>query len=161
MKYIFCALCAAVFMPFVFPNNREWVSLDDPYKRYGRESVLVSQTVPTMKAQVVLDVYSGMPNPTWDLSSAQIDSFLKMAQTFQKVKKSNFFDGLGYRGIYVVMSETNSKETIYRIQGKQIAKEVDPQTVEFFTDSSGKTEKWLLSLGKELIDPDLYKLLIE
>jgi hypothetical protein len=72
------------------------------------------------KISIVLDVFSGRPNPSWELSTSESGELLKQLSSLPEAdkNKSDFFDGLGYRGLIIsVYDELNpsSPPVIYRI----------------------------------------------
>ncbi len=50
---------------------------------------------------VELDVFSGRPNPTWNLSAKQTEELLKAFQDLPLADKPSQEGGLGYRGFII------------------------------------------------------------
>jgi hypothetical protein len=73
-----------------------------------------------MKISVELDVFSGRPNPSWELNPSESGELLKQLSPLPEAdkNKAEFNDGLGYRGFIVSVQDadkaTESPE-IYRV----------------------------------------------
>jgi hypothetical protein len=73
-----------------------------------------------MKISVELDVFSGRPNPSWELDPSESRELLKQLSPLPEAdkNKAEFNDGLGYRGFIITIVEadkTNSIPAIYRV----------------------------------------------
>jgi hypothetical protein len=111
---------------------------------------------PKSDLQVELDVFSGVPNPTWRLTPEEISLLtLKiggLTQTSQSVERP---DTLGYRGFNVVISgaQTNIVQTIRAYHG--VVEVADAQGVITYLDPQRTVELWLLASAKPPLDPSL------
>jgi hypothetical protein len=59
-----------------------------------------------MAVIVTLDMYSGRPNPSWELNESQVQEFLKLLQTKRRstqLKSTPSWSRLGYRGFVITM----------------------------------------------------------
>lgn len=112
--------------------------------------------------QVEVDVYSGRPNPRWNLSTEQAAEFLKMVQALPKRESdSALFEGLGYRGLKVTgsgLSQDGDTEIVIS-RGIVIMKEENRS--QQFTDKGRAVERWLLQTGKGKLEDKLYEYLSE
>lgn len=57
-----------------------------------------------MATVVTLDVFSGIPNPSWQLTAAQekeLDDRIRASSTFTHSRPSGVVGGLGYRGFHI------------------------------------------------------------
>jgi hypothetical protein len=64
-----------------------------------------------MATVVTLDVFSGMPNPTWHLSPAEekeLDERIQASSTFSDARPSGVVGGLGYRGFHLTRDVENA-----------------------------------------------------
>jgi hypothetical protein len=73
-----------------------------------------------MKISVQMDVFSGRPNPSWELSPSESGELLKQLSLLTEVDKNNaaFHDNLGYRGFIISFQEddaTKPPPDIYRV----------------------------------------------
>jgi hypothetical protein len=73
-----------------------------------------------MKISVEMDVFSGRPNPSWELDSSEAGELLKQLFPLPEAdkNKAEFNDGLGYRGFIIFARSTDTTSaspTIYRV----------------------------------------------
>jgi hypothetical protein len=78
------------------------------------------KTKQEMKISIELDVFSGRPNPSWELNPSESGELLKELSPLPEVdkNKAEFFDGLGYRGFIISVQaadKATSSPAIYRI----------------------------------------------
>ncbi len=110
-----------------------------------------------MSTTVTLNIYSGMPNPTWELTTDQeIEFNNKFSQMkFAPLDKSPVGVGLlGYRGFEVQSIENNDISLKASIFGSIInIGDVDDQNM---IDSEREIELFLLEIAKDKLDKDLF-----
>jgi len=103
-----------------------------------------------------LDVFSGRPNPTWTLTSAQtreLQSRIKSLSTTLRTEPD--VPDLGYRGVSVSIRGKESAEVsvargaITVTQGGSVAK---------FQDTERQLERWLVHTGDAQLSPDLLRM---
>lgn len=98
---------------------------------------------------IMLDIWSGLPNPTWQLSGALADELLRRLGAVQE-STTNADDppALGYRGI-VVSSEGNealpSERRIYTAP-------VSNRSPGSWNRTACALELWLLDSGRDSVD---------
>ncbi len=73
-----------------------------------------------MKILVQMDVFSGRPNPSWELSPSESGELLKQLSLLTEAETNNaaFHDNLGYRGFIISFQEdgsTKAPPNIYRV----------------------------------------------
>ena len=72
-----------------------------------------------MKISIELDVFSGRPNPSWELSPSESGELIKELSPLPEAdkNKAEFFDGLGYRGFVISVhgADTTASPVIYRV----------------------------------------------
>lgn len=106
---------------------------------------------------VELDIFSGVPNPRWQMTESDREEFLKLLQTLQQQEPEEMrTPGLGYRGLIVF--ETNERHrafdklTIYR--GSIRATKID--SVIQLVDKDRTIEYWLIEKARKHLKDDLF-----
>lgn len=111
----------------------------------------------TATATVTLDVYSGKPNPSWQLSAthtAELELRLRALQpTTQEVKE---FDGLGYRAVSVVIVRSEAARVEVTASRGMVTIRESGQTRRY-TDTGSGLEAWLANTGADTVSPELLK----
>jgi hypothetical protein len=110
------------------------------------------------KMQIEVDVFSGRPNPHWELTGQESNEFV---QRFQSLPPSSgegaVKEGLGYRGLIVSVpgKEIEGFQEILISNGVVVAR-WDNQSKQF-VDRNRVLEKWLFQTGKGRLDNELYR----
>jgi hypothetical protein len=78
------------------------------------------KTKQQMKISIEMDVFSGRPNPSWELSPSESGELLKELSPLPEAdkNKAEFYDGLGYRGFIISVPDElkpSSRPLIYRV----------------------------------------------
>jgi hypothetical protein len=107
--------------------------------------------------KVQLDVFSGLPNPCWELTSAQTAEFRVLFGSLSEIASLKHPpDKLGYRGMIAVELENlipgyndivAYSGMVWARRGGEILR---------FSDKGRVLEGWLFQTGKPWIDPELY-----
>jgi hypothetical protein len=110
-----------------------------------------------MPTLVTLDIYSGRPNPTWELSPsqvAQLRKHLTSARTPTALQSPASKGRLGYRGFHVEsLGEPNFPERSRIFDGvMDIGDAMTPN----FVDHNSKSEAFLLSTAGDSISSELH-----
>jgi hypothetical protein len=105
---------------------------------------------------VILDIFSGIPNPNWDLSQHQRDEFLKKISTLPTTDKVQNDSGLGYRGFIV---EEKLKQFVVKDGLVNVVQ--NNKTVQVLEEKEYKIELWLLDTAPDNIDPSILKMIKE
>lgn len=102
---------------------------------------------------VEMDIFSGRPNPTWELTPGQQEEFRKrVAGLPRQSTPARMFDGLGYRGL--ILRNPAAPGESYRVGFGWVAQgQTDAESTSI--DEGRAVEKWLLSTGKGKIDERL------
>lgn len=121
-------------------------------------------TAPTSGAEsmeVELDIFSGRPNPRWDLTSQEAEEFANRFQSLPQHQGGSILEGLGYRGLIVTKVDENigEYEEIQISNGLVVARR-NSQSQQF-VDQNRKLEEWLLQTGREQLDEALYEQVIQ
>lgn len=112
--------------------------------------------------QVEVDVYSGRPNPRWELSTEQAEEFLKMVRALPKREgDSAIAEGLGYRGLKVTWSRLSQDSDTEIMLSRGIVLIKEESRSQQFADKDRALERWLLHTGKGKLEDKLYEYLSE
>jgi len=103
--------------------------------------------------EVELDIFSGMPNPAWTLSSDEADSLLKRVAALPQTGARELVGNLGYRGFIVRCTGGASAQTV-RVQRGLVESE-DRKTA-YALDEDRGLERWLLSTGKSHLSSEIF-----
>ncbi|MCB9009834.1 MAG: hypothetical protein H6656_21110 [Ardenticatenaceae bacterium] len=112
---------------------------------------------PTSRAQVVIDITSGVPSPQWELAAAEVEELAQLLSALPPENPIALYDGLGYRGFVITMT---SPQRVIRVQNGHVAVEQGGAN-QTFADTDQLLEKWLLSISKPHVEPQLYSTLEE
>ena len=108
------------------------------------------------RCEVELDIFSGMPNPTWILTDAEVDSFVKRLAALRPSSSSELSGNLGYRG-FIVQCIQGSKMQVIRIQ-KGTVQISEGESNVYASDKDRELERWLLNTGKPHLDDELFQI---
>jgi hypothetical protein len=110
-----------------------------------------------MPAIVTLDIYSGRPNPTWELSSDQLAEYrelLASARVYTPLQSPASAMGLGYRGFTVQsVADISIPHTSLFFGGVMDIGDVRTRN---FSDTDNRVERFLLSTGTGKIPERLH-----
>ena len=106
--------------------------------------------------EVELDIFSGMPNPTWILRNGDTDSFLKQFAALPQTSATELSGNLGYRG-FIVQCTQGANTQFIRIQNGtvQISEGV---TNVYAYDENRELERWLLNTGRPHLKNELFQI---
>ena len=113
---------------------------------------------------VVLDIFSGRPNPNFILTPEQTMEFLEIISFLKPIEKNctNQDGGLGYRGFMAEEKSNNSgtsKE--FKIYNGKVKVVVGNDTVSIFEDKDYLLERWLLKIASDNVENDLIKIIAQ
>jgi hypothetical protein len=102
---------------------------------------------------VEFDVFSGQPNPRWELTPEQLREFRRrVAALPQPPSPARMFDGLGYRGLS--LGDPASPDESFRVGfGWVVHRQGSGEST--YVDEGRGVEKWLLSTAKGKVDDRL------
>jgi hypothetical protein len=103
--------------------------------------------------RVELDIFSGRPNPTWSLSSADTATLAGMIEKLSRAEPAVLFDGLGYRGFIVTSPTPLVGATTIVVQRDIVKLSAD----NFRKDFDRTIERWLLMKAKSELPVDVYE----
>jgi hypothetical protein len=108
------------------------------------------------RVEVELDIFSGMPNPTWVLTSAEADNFVKQFTAASPTSATELSGNLGYRGFIVQVTEGTNTQLI-RIQNGTVHI-TKGATIVYSYDKDRELERWLLNTGKPHLKNELFRI---
>lgn len=108
--------------------------------------------------QVEVDIFSGRPNPRWQLTAQEADEFLRRFQALPQTSSTSPVEGgLGYSGLIVTDVDRSllGFTEIWVYQGLVIARQ-DDQSQQLI-DHKRRLEQWLFQTGEGQIEAELYQ----
>jgi hypothetical protein len=106
---------------------------------------------------VEADIFSGRPNPSWELSDTLIEALLKTVKQLPETEAQSMFDGLGYRGFRVSFSNEDTQQMMtWSVQGDVVLIDLGGK-VTYRQDVEQLIEKGLLDSGKPFLDEALFQ----
>ena len=111
---------------------------------------------PNATSHVELDIFSGLPNPTWELSAIDTATLTGMIDSLQPSPPVDLPTPLGYRGFLVTLDEPESG-SIATIRAFQGIVEYRGGETKYYADPDKQLECWLLVTARPYIDGQLYE----
>lgn len=108
-----------------------------------------------MSVTVTLDIYSGLPNPSWELSDEQAAQFVEQLRSARSttLEKPGALDGrLGYRGFFVRSVQEKGLEPLTLVHAGLA--DIDRFAPSLVLPGSD-VEQWLLSTGADALPEGL------
>lgn len=105
--------------------------------------------------RVELDIFSGRPNPTWELSPEQGRELRERIARLPRMADGTFPDPLGYRGINAVLPGSDGNESI-RLFAGTVRHQTQDATL-FLNDADRQVERWLAETGAPHLEPGVYQ----
>ena len=104
-----------------------------------------------MNLRVILDIFSGLPNPQWQLGVEQSLAMVSLVSGLSAAEPGAMppLPDLGYRGFEVSGFEGSC--TTYRIFRGYV-----DACGTILVDPTRQAEPWLLQTGEKILDPGLY-----
>jgi hypothetical protein len=118
--------------------------------------------VPTM--QVEIDLFSGRPNPAWELTAAEVSELKARLATLPTGSPVAMPEVLGYRGLHIAplpgrqgINEPSSANTIIDVQvgGGAINAVRYNGTALHLVDTSQSLECWLLTIAQGRVEESI------
>ena len=110
-----------------------------------------------MRCEVELDIFSGMPNPTWTLTDAEAATFTNVISTLPPASGTELSGSLGYRGMIIECSLDGAAQTIHIQAG--IVQIASGTTKAYAYDVDRKLERWLRDTARPHLNGDLLELI--
>jgi len=105
------------------------------------------------RVEVELDVYSGMPNPTWILTDAEAGSLVRKVAALPRASAAELSGKLGYRGFIVRVTQGADTRLIHIHAG--IVHISKGATTDYAGDADRALERWLLETGQSHLESDI------
>ena len=102
-----------------------------------------------------LDIFSGVPNPTWSLTDAEADRFLQRLAAAPPGPVTELSGNLGYRGLIVQVTHGADTQVIH-IQNDAIHISKGA-TKTYARDGNRELERWLLGTGKPYLKDEIFQ----
>ena len=115
-----------------------------------------SSTAEPGRWEVELDIFSGMPNPTWILTNAEADSFITSLGELPRTPGRGLSGNLGYRG-FIVQRTQGDDPFVVHIQAGIVQIASGPENV-YVRDQDRRLERWLLDTGRPYVQNDVFAL---
>lgn len=106
--------------------------------------------------RVELEIFSGRPNPTWDLSQQQGRELRERIAQLPRAQDGSFPEPLGYRGITAVLPGADGREERIRLFDGVARVETSGATW-FLNDADRQLERWLAETGAPHLEPGVYQ----
>jgi hypothetical protein len=111
---------------------------------------------PHVRAEVELDIFSGMPNPTWILSADESEDFERQLAALPRIPAATLSGRLGYRGMIVLVTGDTERRSV-RVHAGAVQISVGATTVHA-RDEERRLERWLIETGRSRVDPKLLQI---
>lgn len=108
------------------------------------------------RLDIVMDIFSGNPNPAWVLSEADGIVFLNRFTMLPKASAKELSNNLGYRGFIVQMTNGTEKSLIQIQNGTVQLSQGDTNV--YYSDQDRDLERLLLNSGKSNLKSDLFQI---
>lgn len=106
-----------------------------------------------VRAEVELDIFSGMPNPSWTLTKAEAEVLIERIGALSPTSAREFPGHLGYRG-FIVHLNLGGRETVLRIQDGAVQVS-EAASQRYVADQGRALERWLFCTGRPYIRRDV------
>lgn len=104
-------------------------------------------------SEVEMDIFSGMPNPTWTLTDAESRRLAEKLAALPPAAPRELSGNLGYRGLIVTIRQPDGEARV-RVQ-KGIAEIIDGARTACHADRGRALERWLIDTGKTHVATDI------
>jgi hypothetical protein len=108
------------------------------------------------RCEVELDIFSGMPNPTWVLTNADADNFVKKLSALPQAPAKELSGNLGYRG-FIIQCIQGADAQLIRIQNGTVHISEGVTTIHAY-DEDRELERWLLATGRPHLKSEIFEI---
>ena len=122
--------------------------------RTAAEVITVRDESMPVHCEVELDIYSGAPNPTWSLTDAEADSFVKQLAALRRTAPRQLSGRLGYRGFIV---QCTQRADAWSVRLQSGVAHISQGATTYAADEQRRLERWLLNTGRPHLKPDLFE----
>ncbi len=117
-------------------------------ERVGDGRFAVVDTAAEASVMVVLGLYSGVPDPTWTLTTEQARELAAALAGLTRVSGTTASGGLGYHGFSIV----GPNGTLVAFEGTVASTDTDPPF--FLADPDRTVERFLLDTARPHVEPE-------
>lgn len=111
-----------------------------------------ASVMPTTRSTVTLGIYSGRPDPSWDLTDAQSAQVWSAIEALPTAAGTPAQGGLGYHGFTIVRSSPGqADEPLVAYRGTVAPQGAGPRT--YRIDEGRTVERLLLDFGRSTLNP--------
>jgi hypothetical protein len=111
------------------------------------------RSMPT-RCEIELDIFSGMPNPTWVLTDAETNRWMEQLAALPPMPAREWSGNLGYRGFIVQVTQGGETQVV-RVQNGAVHLS-QGATNRYASDAKRELEHWLLNTGKPHLKDELF-----
>lgn len=104
--------------------------------------------MPTVEVEI--DIFSGMPNPSWTLTETDAVTFLSKFNELHETEEKSLANNLGYRGFIIRIRQGLYQEL--HIQNGVVSV---VNANKFLIDPNRSLERWLLETGRSLLSKEI------
>lgn len=108
-----------------------------------------------------LDLYSGRPNPTWDLTPDQVTQLRAQLDRLAETSEGEVRQDLGYRGISVTAPQGGSSVLTKVVVSNRIVIVEQGGRTRKLADKDRALERWLFQTSKGQIDAAVYDMVAQ
>jgi len=116
----------------------------------------VGRVAMPIRVEVELDIFSGMPNPTWVLAGPDAETLATRIASLPRIPTRDLSGNLGYRG-FIVRMLTGTQTRLIRIQAGTVQISDDTRAA-CAKDENRGLERWLLNSGRPHLANDLLEI---
>jgi len=115
-------------------------------------STMSTSDAPPTRITVTLGIYSGRPDPSWDLTAAQVAQVDAAIAALPATAGTPPEGGLGYHGFTLLLGRPGeADETLVAYRGTVAPRGVDPRP--YRIDAGRTVERLLLDSGRSILTP--------
>jgi hypothetical protein len=108
------------------------------------------------RCEVELDIFSGMPNPSWILTKVEANSFVEQLAALPRILARKLLGNLGYRG-FIVQCAQGANTQVIRIQNGTVHISNGVTNV-YAYDEDRALERWLLNTARPHLKNELFQI---
>ena len=107
-----------------------------------------------------LDLFSGRPNPSWELTAEESAELVKRLKTLPEAKEGTVRNGLGYRGIVITApADDVSDFTSLVVSGGIVLGRDSGGAEQLLVDRGRALERWLLGTARGRVAREIQALI--
>jgi hypothetical protein len=108
-------------------------------------------------ADVVLDIFSGRPNPKWQMPPADTEALVEMIAGLPAIEPVSVPEPLGYRGLSVWWTSAEGDGRVHLKAFQGVVIEYSGDETRYYSDPARRVEHWLLDRGRPHLEEATYQ----